>query len=241
VTSLVRPRLLDLFCCEGGAGTGYSLAGFEVVGVDIDPQPNYPFEFIQADALSYLGELMAPSWCHTGYALADFGAIHASPPCQASTTMSNRWRGKGGKADSHLNLIPASRWSLQESGLPYVIENVPGARQHLDNPVVLTGEMFGLRVHRPRLFETNWPLLVPSKPAPARDSIGVYGKAHDGRLLWARKDGSEQRAAGSLEEAREAMGMPWASWRGCAEAIPPAYTALIGAQLVAQIVREVAA
>lgn len=84
--------------------------------------------------------------------------------------------------------------------------------------------------------------MVPTKPKPSRDSIGVYGREPDGRLLWRRKDGSEQRAAASLEEGREAMGMPWASWRGCAEAVPPAYTELIGAQLIAILGRsEVAA
>jgi DNA (cytosine-5)-methyltransferase 1 len=229
----VRPRLLDLFCCEGGASAGYHAAGFEVVGVDHSPQPNYPFTFVRADSF----EAVARNLIKDG----DFAAIHASPPCQASTTMSNRWRGAGGKADSHENLIEATRELLQATGLPYVIENVPGARKWLRNPAVLTGEMFGLSVHRPRLFETNWLLLVPPKPPAARDTVGVYGKAHDGRLLWRRKDGSEQHAASSLEEARAAMGMPWASWRGCAEAIPPAYTELIGAQLLQHALVEAVA
>ena len=147
--------------------------------------------------------------------------------------MSDRWRGAGGKADSHENLIGRTRDLLRETELPHVIENVPGARGSLINPSVLSGEMFGLRVHRPRLFETNWLLLVPPKPPAASDTIGVYGKAHDGRLLWERADGTQQRAAASLEEAQEAMGMPWADWRGCAEAVPPAYTELIGHQLLA--------
>ena len=238
-----KPRILDLFCCEGGAGTGYARAGFEVVGVDITEQPLYPFRFIQGDALDALDEVVATEMITgvtqpRGFGLWEFDAIHASPPCQASTTMSNRWRGKGGKADSHENLIDATRELLVATGLPYVIENVPGARAHLHDPVVLTGEMFGLRVHRPRLFETNWPLMVPPKPKAAKDTIGVYGRSHDGRLLWRRKDGSEQRAASSLEEGREAMGMPWASWRGCAEAIPPAYTHLIGVQLFAFLHRS---
>ena len=225
----MRPRLLDLFCGAGGAAMGYHRAGFDVVGVDNRPQPNYPFRFIQADVLDIFGghrKLLFPSFVD---------AIHASPPCQAHTGMSNRWRGHGGKADSHVSLILETRRLVDASGLPYVIENVPGARGHLINPVVLSGEMFGLGVHRPRLFETNWLLLVPRKSPPARESIGVYGKAHDGRLLWQRADGTQQRAAASLEEARTAMGMSWADWRGLAEAVPPAYTELIGHQLMAQL------
>jgi DNA (cytosine-5)-methyltransferase 1 len=230
-----RPRLLDLFCCEGGAGTGYAWAGFEVVGVDIAPQPHYPYEFIQGGVLEYLTTALAYERKQFDKRLpfAGFDAIHASPPCQSSTTMSNRWRGKGGKADSHENLINATRELLDATGLPYVIENVPGAKPFLNAPVVLTGEMFGLGVHRPRLFETNWPLVVPPKPKASPNTIGVYGKAPDGRLLWRRKDGTEQRAASSLEEGQQAMGMPWASWRGVAEAIPPAYTHFVGAQLFA--------
>ena len=202
-----KPRLLDLFCGAGGAAMGYHRAGFAVVGVDINPQPDYPFEFIQADAFEFLArQIEWGSERGTGIdwfsAINWFSAIHASPPCQASTTMSNRWRGAGGKADSHENLIGRTRDLLRETELPHVIENVPGARGSLINPSVLSGEMFGLRVHRPRLFETNWLLLVPPKPPAASDTIGVYGKAHDGRLLWERADGTQQRAAASLEEAK---------------------------------------
>jgi DNA (cytosine-5)-methyltransferase 1 len=215
-----RPRLLDLFCCEGGAAVGYHRAGFDVVGVDIVDRSNYPFDFIRADAITV--------------DLDGFDAYHASPPCQAHTTMSNRHRGQGGKADSHVDLIDAVRQRLVGTGRPYVIENVPGARKQLRNPVVLTGGMFGLRVERPRLFESNVLLLAPPA-ARVVNPVGVYGKAHDGRRLFTRADGSEQRAAASLDEAREAMGMPWASWRGCAEAIPPAYTEHIGRQLLAAL------
>ena len=228
----MRPRLLDLFCGAGGAAMGYHRAGFEVVGVDIAPQPNYPFEFHRADALETLD--------HPGIAFM-YSAIHASPPCQAHTAMSNRWRGSGGRADEHIDLIGPTRALLLETGLPYVIENVPGARAHMRSPVVLTGEMFGLGVHRPRLFESNVLLLVPPKPDPDPRSVGVYGKAHDGRLLWERTDGSQQRAAASLEEGRVAMGIDWMEWRELAEAIPPAYAELIGHQLMAHIQQEVAA
>lgn len=217
---MTRPRLLDLFCGAGGAAVGYHRAGFDVTGVDIAPQPRYPFEFHQADALTF--------------PLDGYDAIHASPPCQAYTTMSNRHRGTGGRADSHTDLIAATRERLFAAGVPYVIENVPGARRQLNAPIALTGGHFGLGVHRPRLFESNVLLLAPPRVRPPDGAIGVYGKL-DGRLVWRRADGTEQRAARTLEQAREAMGMLWADWRGCAEAIPPAYTEYIGRQLLAHV------
>jgi DNA (cytosine-5)-methyltransferase 1 len=222
---VIRPRLLDMFCGAGGAGVGYARAGFDVVGVDLKPQPTYPLRFIESDAMEFLERAD----------LREFQAVHASPPCQAHTAMSNRWRGAGGKADSHVDLIHETRRRIEQLGVPYVIENVPGARASLRDAFTLTGEMFGLGVHRPRLFESNVLILVPEKPRASKSSIGVFGKHHDGRLLWRRKDGTEQRAARSLEEAREAMGMPWADWRGCAEAIPPAYTEFIGRALLAHV------
>jgi len=206
-------------------------AGFDVIGVDINPQPNYPYRFVQADWRSALDE--------TGWDPWDFDVIHASPPCQGYTAMSNRWRGKGGKADDHLRLIHEVRTELARLRLPYVIENVVGARAAMRNPILLNGGMFGLRVDRPRLFESNVLLLQPDR-VQVRDSVGVYGKRPDGRRLWTRADGTEQRAAASVEEAREAMGMPWASWRGCAEAIPPAYTEHIGNQLMDHLRRSAA-
>ena len=227
----MKPRILDLFCGAGGAAMGYHRAGFEVVGVDIKPQPNYPFEFHQLDALAVLRRST-----FAGHHLAHyFDAIHASPPCQAHTTMSNRWRGAGGKADDHLNLIPATRDLLNETGLPWVIENVPGARAHLRSPITLNGWTMGLpRLDRPRLFEMNWWAFSVPRVSPP-DPVGVYGKHPDGRLLWARADGTEQRAAKSLEEAREVMGIGWMDWRELCEAIPPAYTEFIGTQLMAHL------
>lgn len=141
------PVLLDLYCCQGGAGMGYHRAGFRVVGVDTKPQPRYPFEFVQADALAFLEK-------HGPY----FDAVHASPPCQAFTTLRHLPTSR-----SHPNLIPATRELLDSLGKPYVIENVPGAP--LLNPVVLCGTMFDLRtrcgaqLRRHRLFETNWLLM----------------------------------------------------------------------------------
>lgn len=219
----MKPRLLDLYCCQGGAAMGYHRAGFDVVGVDLEPQPRYPFEFVQGDALAYLTE-------HAH----EFDAIHASPPCQASTTMSNRWRGAGGKADSWENLIPATLTALAPLAAPWVVENVVGARKDMPGAFTLHGGMFGLRVDRPRLFLSNVPVMVFMAGRVA-DPVGVYGKAHDGRRLFTRKDGSSQYAAASLAEAQDAMGMPWADWNGVREAIPPAYTEFIGAQLLSHL------
>lgn len=219
----MKPRLLDLFCGAGGCSVGYARAGFDVVGVDIEPHPDYPFALMVEDALKVLGR---PRY------LAKFDVIHASPPCQARTTMSNRWRGKGGAADRHVNLIPEVRDALVQWGAPYVIENVPGARRDLRHPITLHGGMFGLGVYRPRLFESNVGLMAYTAPAPV-NPVGVYGAKPDGRRLMTRADGSEQRAARSLEEAQQAMGTPWMTdFRDIAESIPPAYTEYLGGQLL---------
>jgi DNA (cytosine-5)-methyltransferase 1 len=127
-----KPRILDLFCCAGGVAVGYSRAGFDIVGVDIDPQPHFPFEFIQADALTLDMKF-----------LRSFDAIHASPPCQSYSDLAKRNR----NAHEWPRLIEPVREILIKSGKPYVIENVEGAP--LLNPVVLCGTMFkGLRVLR---------------------------------------------------------------------------------------------
>jgi DNA (cytosine-5)-methyltransferase 1 len=214
-------RLLDLFCGAGGAGMGYHRAGFTVTGVDIEPHPDYPFDFVQADAMSVLLD--------RDY-LDTFDVIHASPPCQASTTMSNRWRGKDTAADEHINLVPEVLWQLETWGGVYVIENVAGARRDMPGAVTYSGGAFGLKVARPRLFLSNVPL-VPPPHVKVDDPVGVYG-AMDGRRLMTRKDGSVQRAARSLEEGRAAMGVDWMSWDDLREAIPPAYTEHIGRQLI---------
>uniref|UniRef100_A0AAU8GRC0 DNA methyltransferase n=1 Tax=Mycobacterium phage TwoPeat TaxID=3158882 RepID=A0AAU8GRC0_9CAUD len=133
-------RILDLFSGAGGAGAGYRRAGFEVVGVDIDPQPNYPYEFHQGDALKYLLEHHQ-----------EFDAFHASPPCQAFTN-AQKIRG-----NEHPDYVTATRAAFDLIGKPWVIENVPGAPLIL--PIELCGCMFpGLKTYRPRLFELNWEL-----------------------------------------------------------------------------------
>ena len=138
---------LDLFCCGGGAGMGYHLAGMEVVGVDIEPQPKYPFQFVQADALEYLA-------AH-GH---EFDFIHASPPCQGYSHLTPAKN----KAD-HERMIPAVRELMIKTGKPWVIENVAGARKELRDPVMLCGSMFGLRTQRHSFFETSRPVTAPCK------------------------------------------------------------------------------
>lgn len=227
-----RPRLLDLFCGAGGAGMGYHRAGFDVVGVDIAPQPHYPFEFHQADALDVLG-----CWDeHDGRCWPEIDAIHASPPCQHFSTMGNRSRAEGKRRlPPTVDLLTPTLALLREVRLPWVVENVAGAKALMPNAIVLSGGMLGLGVHRPRYFVSNVLLLTPPRAAPPPNGVGVYGRTHDGRQLFNRKSNGTYRAPRSLEEAREAMGMDWADWHGTKEAIPPAYTEFIGWQLLAHL------
>lgn len=219
-------RLLDLFCCAGGAAMGYHRAGFEVVGVDISPQPNFPFQFIQRDALA-LEEAF----------LSQFDAIHASPPCQSYSDLAKRNR----NADKWPRLIEPVRAMLRASALPYVIENVEGAP--LLDPVVLCGTMFpGLRVIRHRLFESNFPIYPPThQPHPLVHTLDKrkrhYGKTDE----W--KDFVQVTGGGnsSVASARDAMGIEWMTKGELNEAIPPAYTEFIGLQLLDHLEQRLAA
>ena len=216
-----RPRLLDLYGGAGGCAMGYHQAGFDVVCIDIEPHPTNPFELIVMDAHTALRQGLADS----------FDVVHASPPCQGYTTMSAKHRGKGTRADEHDRTIPETRELLERTGRPYVIENVAGARIDMRAPILLRGSMFGLAVDRPRLFESNVPISPPPY-APPRAEIGVYGRTHDGRRLTTRADGTELRAARTLDEARAAMGIDWMDWHDLTEAIPPAYTEWIGREIL---------
>jgi DNA (cytosine-5)-methyltransferase 1 len=213
-------RLLDLFCCAGGAGVGYAKAGFEVVGVDIKPQPNYPFHFIQGDALKLDNAFVA-----------SFDAIHASPPCQSYSDLAKR----NGNGHMWPRLIEPVREMLITSGLPYVIENVDGAP--LINPVVLCGTMFpGLRVIRHRLFEANFLIMTP--PHGKHPKVHTfdkrkshYGKTND-MLDFVQVTGGGNC---SIRAARDAMGIDWMTKNELNEAIPPVYAEFIGKQLLAYI------
>ena len=220
----MRPRLLDLFCGAGGCGVGYQRAGFDVVGVDIVAHPSCPYPMLVDDALEVLRNR---DYCQ------GFNVIHASPPCQAHTNASNRWRGRGGKADSHPDLVGPTRDLLRALGKVYVIENVVGARGAMRDAVILHGGMFGLGVHRPRLFEVSVPIGSPPGVPAQRESVGVYGVKPDGRRLFTRTDGTMQRAAKGLAEGQQAMGIDWMDWEDLTEAIPPAYTHWLGEQLLA--------
>lgn len=211
-----KPRLLDLFCCAGGAAKGYQLAGFEVVGVDIDPQPNFPFEFIQADALGLDMDF-----------LQSFDAIHASPPCQSYSDLAKR----NGNAHEWPRLIEPVREMLDATGLPYIIENVEGAP--LIDPVVLCGTMFSeLRVIRHRLFESNFELSAPAHGKHPLVFTHDKRKSHYGKL---DQNTSYVQVTGggncTIANARDAMGIHWMTKNELNESIPPAYTLYLGKQL----------
>lgn len=221
-------RLLDLFCGAGGAAEGYRRAGFtEILGVDVEPQPNYPFDIHQGDALEFL-ERFAD-------VVATFDAVHASPPCQGYVGWQNIATARGATND-HPRLIEPVRERLQSLGLPYVIENVSNAGPHMKHPMMLCGTMFGLKVRRHRLFESNHLLMRSPICNHTGSEVGVYGKL-DGRRLFTRKDGSELHNPSSLEEAQAAMGIDWMTWDELREAIPPAFTEYVGGQLLEQMGR----
>ena len=233
------PLLLDLYCCEGGAAKGYADAGFEVIGVDISPQPNYPFRFIQADALDVL------RYGLVGAGLPEdidhrIDAIHASPPCQFHLNLGAVNR-KMGRAFDHVDLIGETRELLESTGLPYVIENVADARLSLINPVRICGTGLGRPLRRHRLFESNLEL----------EGVPCDHKAFTEKKYWTgwRPKGKTALStvvqiygnAGGREHWPEALGVDWMTAKGMTECVPPAYTEHIGAQLLAHIESERAA
>jgi DNA (cytosine-5)-methyltransferase 1 len=208
----MKPRLLDLFCGAGGAAVGYYRAGFEVVGVDIKFQKHYPFEFHQADALTY--------------PLEGFDAYHASPPCQRYSAITQQH----GRAvvESHPDLIKAVRTLFFATGKPYVIENVPKAP--LINAIMLCGSMFNLKsgvyhLRRHRKFECSFDFWPPAACCHQGLSLSVYG--HPGG-----NNCRDHRKFGNLEDWKIGMGIDWTSQDELAQAIPPAYTEYIGKYLM---------
>ena len=227
----MKPRLLDLFCGAGGAAMGYHWAGFEVVGVDIKPQPRYPFLFVQDDALAFLATVIdePAGWWGNG-----FDAIHASPPCQAFTFA------KVIQGNDHPDLLTPTRELLNQTGLPWVIENVPGAPMRRD--LILCGTQFGLEadgfeVRRHRWFEFGDPeKMVPLVPPCWHRLPPIYGSGHS-------QDNPHKAKYGFCGAAtcKAAMGVEWMNRNEQAQAIPPAYTELIGHQLMAHIKQGAAA
>lgn len=199
-------KVLDTYCCSGGATRGYQLAGFHVTGVDIDPQPRYcGDEFYQGDAVQFIKD--------HGH---EYDFIHASPPCQAHSNAQKI------RQNEHPDLIEPTREALRSTGRPWVIENVVGAP--LLEPLLLCGAMFGLRTYRHRLFEfsDDLSLWAPEHPEHVAKTTKM------GRPV---KDGEFMHVVGNftgVDLAREIMQMPWANRDGLREAIPPAYTRYIG-------------
>lgn len=243
----MKPRLLDLYCKAGGMTRGYQLAGFYVVGIDKEAQPNYcGDEFIQADALD-----QPVLW-------DEFDAVSVSPPCQFATSLRSLHPDK-----EYENLIPQTRELLQATGLPYVIENVERAREHLHDPILICGSMFDpvMDVQRHRLFEANWPLQHPQWPCrhslwdyryrsldqrkkKGSRVVQVHGGSQHGREYALRRvvgvHGHENYTGErALREA--AMGIDWMTPEELTQAIPPAYAELVGRQLIKHLRSEVAA
>lgn len=216
---MTKLRALDLFCCAGGAGMGLHRAGFEVVGVDIKPRRNYPFPIIEHDALA-LSETF----------LSSFDFIWASPPCQGYSAMRHAPNTVGaprliGETRQRLAGICTALW---------VIENVEEAAPFMRSPFTLCGSMFGLgaqgcRLQRHRVFEANFPVTVPPCSHDERPVIGVYGGHARKRSATAGGRGTRDIwHGGHRTAASEAMGIDWMTLAEMSEAIPPAYSELIG-------------
>jgi len=217
-----RPKLLDAFSGQGGATRGYQLAGFHVTGIDIDPQSRYIGDkFIQGDAVAYIRE--------HGH---EYDAIHASPPCQHYLNLT-RVNEAMGRNPSHPDLVAATRGALNTTGRPWVIENIPGAP--LIDPVRLCGTSFGLPLRRHRHFESNMPLT----------GVACQHRRFTEPRYWTgwRPNGEHRLStvvqiygnAGGSEHWPAALGIDWMDNAGMREALPPAYTTHIGAQLLARL------
>lgn len=203
-------KLLDLYCCAGSASFGYKQAGFDVVGVDIDPQPHYRGAFVQSDALSYLRE----HWM-------EYDVVHASPPCQAYSQASAQFRADGKK---YVDLVAETRTALKETGLPYIIENVPGSP--LINPIMLCGSMFGMRTYRHRLFESNIDLVEPFHPTHVAKNAKMGRRPKENEFIQYVGHFS------GVGLVKEMTGMTWLNRYELAQSIPPQYTRYLGRLLM---------
>lgn len=201
---MTRPKALDLFCGAGGASRGLYDAGFDVTGVDIAPQPNYPFTFIQADALSI-------------HFFRGFDFVWASPPCQAYT------RAQRLRKRAHPDLIAPIREKLRAAGVHYAIENVEGAP--LEKPVMLCGAMYGLKTYRHRFFECNFPIHLRTHPKHLAKSAKMGRKPKTDEFIQVVGNFS------GAEIARKAMGINWMTRDELREAIPPIYAWWIAIQV----------
>ncbi|MFD3498602.1 class I SAM-dependent methyltransferase [Streptomyces sp. NPDC058678] len=207
-----RPTLLDLFCCQGGAAKGYADAGFDVTGVDKDPQPRYPFRFVQADAIAFVLEHGAA-----------FDFIHASPPCQHDTECQRI------QNNTHPDLIAPTRSALETTGRPWVMENVRGAAPKLREPVMLCGQMFGLDNYRHRYFEPGGGFRLTQPGHPAH----LVPQAKMGRPVPPGHYGQFVGNFSGVPLARRVLGVPWMNRDGIRECIPPAYAQHIGCAALA--------
>lgn len=210
-----RPRLLDLFSGAGGAGFGYHLAGFDVVGVDIKFQKNYPFEFHCADAFEFLA--LAWPW--------EFDAVHASPPCQAYSQAAM------GTGKTYPDLLAKTRAALIAYGKPWVIENVPGAP--MDAHYEICGCQVGLPLRRKRYFETSFDGF--SMTAPCKHDGPVVSVVGHGTPTWVRE---RLGFNPTIKHYREAMGIDWMTRDELSQAIPPKYTEWIGQRLKEALCRD---
>jgi DNA (cytosine-5)-methyltransferase 1 len=225
----MRPVLIDAYSGTGGASMGYHRVGFEVIGIDIKPQPRYPFRFICADVPKLDLVTLA----------RDLGAVvlAGSPPCKVRTTM------KAFSSAHHTDLLPGFREQCIATGLPYIIENVPPSPDMID-PVTLCGSSFDLGVLRHRLFESNMTLTAPAcdhEGQAARSPGYPVKRYHSGSPVitmspvigcYGRGQGL---GPGEVELWKQAMGIDWMTRDEMAQAIPPAYTEHLGRQIMAQL------